>query len=185
LQVLPQPGRGGRVQRQQAGLAELALAHGHHAGGLVEVAGVQGDRLADPHAGDGQQPDQGRVGRRAEPTRQPGGSCEHGGDVAGGIQVGGGAVSLAGDEPRWRHLGGGVDGAQVGGEPAHGRQPHRPPPGRGVGRQGRPRQGVADGDRGGLALLQVGDELGQQLLGAFQLEPQRPADAQVVGHGLA
>jgi hypothetical protein len=63
-----------RVQRQLARLVELAVAHDQHAGLEIDVVAVQGDRLADPHPGDGEQADQGLICRSAQRCAQgPGG----------------------------------------------------------------------------------------------------------------
>ena len=184
IQVLAQRGRGGRVEREQAGFAELAAPDRQDAGVLVEVADLERERLADPHARRCQGSDQSRVGKRADRTGQPGGGGHQGGDLGAGIQVGGRAVRPGGDEPGGRDLGGGVQAVQPGGERADGRQPQRMPPGRAAGCC-RPGQGVLGGHRDGLVLFEVAEELAEQLLGAVQPEPQRPADAQVVSQCLA
>jgi len=76
------------VQRDQAGLAELAVAHGQQPVVVgVEVVAVEPDRLADAHPGDGQQADQGLVGRRPKRAGQGAGGIDERGDVGLGVQV--------------------------------------------------------------------------------------------------
>jgi len=73
---------------------------------------------------------------------------------------------------------------QVGREHAHRRQPVVPPARVGVGGQDRPGQGHLGGDHLEVVVGEVAHELAQQSLGALEFEPQRPAQPQVVGHGL-
>ena len=54
---------GRRVQRQGTRLVELSVPDRHHAAARVEVALIEADCLADPHAGRRQQTDQGPEGR--------------------------------------------------------------------------------------------------------------------------
>ena len=178
-QVAAQRGGRGRVQRHQPGLAELGLADGQHPGREVEVWPVEADRLADAHTGDREQPDQGLVGRRrAAGTagwRLPRSArrCRR---RSKGKEWPGRPPR---DQIRGRHLGGRVDGVQVGSEPAHCRQPLRMPA-RIAGGQRRPRQRVLGGDPWPRRVLQVGDELAEQLLGAGELVAKGAADRQVV-----
>jgi hypothetical protein len=173
------------VQRDQAGLAELAVAHPQPVVVGVEVVAVEPDRLADAHPGDGQQADQGLVGRRAERAGQHAGGIDERGDVGLGVQVWDCPAWPASQQPWWRDLHARVEGVQVGREPAHRRQPVRPPARRGSGGRRRPAQRVVDGGHLGVVVVEVGDELGQQPLRPVELEPQRPADAQIVGQRLA
>jgi hypothetical protein len=88
LQVVPQRGHRGWVQRHQAGLAELAVAHPQQPVVVgVEVVAVEPDRLTDAHPADGQQPDQGLVGHRPKRVGQGAGGVDERGDVGLGVQV--------------------------------------------------------------------------------------------------
>jgi hypothetical protein len=70
LQLLAQPGvvsqrlHAAGLQRDQPGFAELGLADQQHPIRPVDVVPVELDRLPDPKASGGQQPDHGAVGRR-------------------------------------------------------------------------------------------------------------------------
>ena len=93
----------------------------------VDVAAVERDRLTDPHPGHRQQPDQG--GERGPPQRRA--------QRAGGVRSArrsrrrsrgrGGAVAPARQQLRAAAPRARVEGVQVGGEPAHRRQPVGPP----------------------------------------------------------
>ena len=56
----------GKVQRQRAGFAEFAEAHGQHTVLEVKIAPVQADGFADAHAGHGDQANQRLVSKRAK-----------------------------------------------------------------------------------------------------------------------
>ena len=186
LQVGVQRRHGGGMQRQQPGLAEFAVTHLEQPVVVgVEVVAVQADRLADAHPGDGQQSDQGLVGRRSQRTGQPGGGSDERGDVGWCIQVGDALAWPAPDQRGWHEFDTRVAGVQVGGEPARHRQPVHPPARIRVGGQGCPGQRILDGGGPDVVVVEVGDVLGQQVLGPLQLEAQRPPDAQVVGQRLA
>jgi len=68
---------------------------------------------------------------------------------------------------------------QVRGETAHDGESQRVP---GIAAAGlkRPGDRVLDGDRLGVALLEIGDELAQELLGPLELVAERAAHGQVV-----
>ena len=183
-QVAAERGGGGGMQRHQPGFAELGAADGQHAGAGVEVGAVQADRLTDPHAGDREQADQGLIGRRPQWGPQADGRGDQRSDLARGIQVGRGPRPAGGDQAGGRDLGGRVGGAQVRGEGADHREPLRMPPRRPRG-QRRPRERIGGGDGARAGILQIGDELGEQLLGAGELVSQGTADCQVVGQRLA
>ena len=139
----------------------------------VDVVAVEGDRLAHPDPGHRQQPNQ--RGERRPPQRaaQRAGGRDQRGDVGVGIQVGLGPVRALRQQIRGRHLVHGVQGVQVGGEPAHRREPVGPPARAAAGGQPRPVQRRRDGDRRGVGLLEVVEELPQQLLRAGQPVAQR------------
>ena len=172
--------RSGRVQREQPLFAGLAVADGQNAVAGVEVAVVQGDQLPDPGACRRQQADQGRVGGRADRPGPASRRRHQGADLVTGIQVRDSAVRPVRDEPGRGNLVGVIERVQPGRERADRRQAQRVPPGR-PGRGSRPGDRVLDRDHVGLAFFQVVNELADQLLGPIQPEPQRPADAQVVG----
>ena len=79
----------------------------------------------------------------------------------------------------------GSSDVQVGGEPAHRREPVGPPVRAAAGRLPRPVQRRGDGDRRGAGLLEVVEELAQQLLRAGQPVAQRAAQREVVGQLIA
>jgi hypothetical protein len=86
LEIVPQRRHRGWVQREQAGLAELAVAHPQQPVVVgVEVVAVEPDRLADAHPGDGQQADQGLVGRCPKRAGQGAGGIDERGDIGLGV----------------------------------------------------------------------------------------------------
>src|SRR5207244_8373344 len=104
----------------QTGLSELAVTHNQQAALLVEVAVVEGDQLADADSAHAQEPDERLVGGGPQPGPQAGCRPHERADLSGGVQVWGGTVRPAADQPCWRDLVGGVDAVQVGGEAAYG-----------------------------------------------------------------
>jgi len=172
------------VQRDLPGLAELGTMHGEHAVFDVEVLVVQADRLPDPQARDGKQPDQRLVGRALQQVAQGRRGCDQRGDVSSGIQVGHRPMGSGQEQAGGWHLDCRVQGVQVGGDAAHHRHPKRQPAPARARRQAHPGHRVLDGDHDRILLFQVVDELGEELGVAFQLEPQGAADPQIVGEQL-
>ena len=58
-----------RIERQQPLFAELALPDAQHAMLGVEVVTIERQRLADPQAGDRDEPEQGRAGQPTQSRR--------------------------------------------------------------------------------------------------------------------
>ena len=178
-QVLVQASDGGRVQWKVPGLAELGIADGQGAGCGVVVGAVEADRLADAHAGNGQQPDQRLEGRGPQPSGQPAGFPGQGRDLLVGVEVGDDGPAAVGDQPAGRHLVRRVGRVQPGGETADRGQPQRVPPGPCRGGQRRPRERVLGGDGCFPVPGEEAGELGKQLLMPFHLEPHGAADIEV------
>jgi hypothetical protein len=126
----------------------------------VDVWVVELDRLADPHPGRGEQPDQRFVGRRDQPLadRYPS-SFHQGQDLGVGVDVGRAAVLAERDQSRRRDLGSSVDPDEVVGEPSRDQQARRwhDAPG-GDGRLGRPGEREPDGEDLSLAGVEIGGE---------------------------
>ena len=115
---------GGAQDRHHAGLAELRFPDHQHRVGPVDVSAVEPDRFSDPHAGDGQQPDQ-RLVRGRRHRRQLPGLGHQGLDVAGTADERRPPAAAAGDQSWRRYLGAGIDAGQVAGEAAGDRHPPR------------------------------------------------------------
>jgi hypothetical protein len=69
------------VQRHQPRAAELRLPDRDHAGGQVDILSLKRDRLADPHARDGEQTEQRLVGRCPQQRAQRSGRPEQSADL--------------------------------------------------------------------------------------------------------
>jgi hypothetical protein len=180
-----QRGHRGLVQREQPPLAELGVRHDQHPLSCVEVAVIEGQGFADPHAGYRQQPDQGLDGGGAQRGPQPLRLGKQRRDVSSGIQVGDRAVTAAWQQAGRDDLSSRVEGAQVGGEATGHRHAERKPARARAGRQGGPGQRVRRRDRDRSGLFQVTDELGEQPGVAVQLESHAAAQVQVAGQCLA
>jgi hypothetical protein len=147
--------------------------------GEVNVVAIQPDGLADPHAGDRQQTDQRPVGRLAQPAAEDR-RCRHQrNDLLIGVQVRGRTSRQVRAQVGGRHLVRRIERVQVGGEPAHGREPERSPASAPTGER-HPRERVLDRDHALAPAFEERDELGQQLLGARELVAECPADPQIV-----
>ena len=180
--VVAQRFRARRVQRHQPGTVELRVADRDDTGGDVDVVAAQADRFAQPHPGHGEQPEQRLVCRRPQRWAQRPGRFQQPTDVAGRPQVGGRAVPRGGEHPgRW-HPGRRVDRAQIACEPARDGQSLGPVVGLGPFRQSRPGDRQVAGHGRGPSRLQIGHQLGKQDPIAFELEPERPTQQQVVLH---
>ncbi len=156
----------GLVQRQQASVGELGVAHEQGPLFAAQVVSVQCDQLSDPHACCRQEADDGLVGGSVQREAQRPGRVHQGGDLCLGIQVGVGPASLAWQQVCWRHLGGRVEALQVGGEAAGDRQADRPLVGLAF-HGGRPGERLLRGDGGRPGRLEMADQAGQQPAVAF------------------
>ena len=85
-----QPGRGAAGDRQQTGLSELSAPERQDARLQIDIGGVEGDRLADPEAGDRDQAEQGRTGQRPDAVdrRQFRGGLDDAADFLFAVDVG-------------------------------------------------------------------------------------------------
>ena len=63
------------MQRHLAGLAELGVPDAQHAGGGVDIPGVQRDDFPDAHPGAGQHAEERAVGRALERGQRGGGAA--------------------------------------------------------------------------------------------------------------
>jgi hypothetical protein len=170
-----------RVDGKLAGLGELALDEGQHAALVVDVGLVQADRLADPHPGDRQQPDQRAHRRGAMRRRDHRRGIHQRPDLGVGIEEGHRAPRALGQQILRDQLVDGVQRVHVRGEAADDREAVRVPVGAGRLGQRRPRKRRGGRDRLLGVLVHPGDELGQQLLGAREPVAQRAAHRQVAG----
>ena len=168
------------VQRQLAGLAELAVADDQQLVLVVDVAAVKADRLADTHPGDRQHADQRAQRRCAVCGRDDARRVHQREHLAVGVEVGDPAARAPHQQIGGRHLVGGIDRVQVRCETADDGQPLAVPVGACGRRQRRPRQGQLGRDRVRTSLVEPGEELGQQLAGALELVAQRATDCQVL-----
>lgn len=136
------------MQHQFTVLVELPVTHQHDPSVEVGVAPIQTDCLADPHPGDGQEPNQRREGRSAQRRRQRLRRRHQRDDVLIGEQIGRAAVGAPRQQADSGHLMRWIQRMQIGGEPADDREAIGTPCRPGVGRQQCPRQrgGHADGD---------------------------------------
>ena len=171
---------GGRVQRHEPGAIVLGVPDGDQAGVEVDVVALERDRLADPHAGHGEQPEQRLVARRAQRMRQPARFCQQPADVRLGEQVGGGAPATSGEHAGRRDLGRWVDRLQVAGERPDDPEPFRPLVRINVNRQPRPTDREFGGDRGRARGLDISDELRELAPVLLELEPERATHPQIV-----
>ena len=117
------------MQRQFAGLAELAVADREHAVDGVEVIAIEADRLSDAHSGRRQQANQCPIGCLSVGPAQDRGRRHQGGDFVVRVEVRRRSACSTWQDIRRRHLGGRVDPAQVGGEATNiGEPPGSPAP---------------------------------------------------------
>ena len=107
--------RCGRVQRHQPRPVAFRFADRDHTGVEIDVFALERERLADPHAGHGQQPEQRLIARRAHRVAQPPRLRQQPADVLLGEQVRGGALTAMGEDVRRRDLGRRVERWSVGG----------------------------------------------------------------------
>jgi len=114
---------GRRVQRQGTRLVELGPPDRHHAAVRVEVIAVEGDCLADPHAGHRQKADQGPAGRLHMRSVQDRGRLHQCRNLLRRIGIGRCTPRLCGQKVGRRYLGPLVERAQVPGEEANLGQP--------------------------------------------------------------
>ena len=129
----PEPGiahqgaHGAGVQRHQAVLAVLGVAHYQQFPAGVEVLVIEADRFPDPDPADREQADQSLVGGRPQPGLQRGRRLDERADLGIGIQVWRGPAHPRAELACRDDLGRGIDAVQVGGEPAHHGQADRLP----------------------------------------------------------
>ena len=88
LEVIPQRGDHGRIDRDPPGLAVLGIPDRDHRLLHVRVGVIKADSLAEPHAGRGNQPEQGGVGDGGQVPAVLPGSREQRGDLLPGEDVG-------------------------------------------------------------------------------------------------
>ena len=184
VQIVPQRSNRSRVQHQFSGLAELAVPHQQQPALGVEVVPVGRERLADPHAGHGQQRDQCADRRPPQRRGQRLRRRDQRGDVGRRIQVRDRPPCPPGQQIGGRDLHGRVEGVQVGGEAPHHRKPVCPPV-HVAGGQAGPGQRRVDSHHRGACVLEVVEELAEQLLWAHQPISQRAAHGQVVAQRVA
>jgi hypothetical protein len=120
------------MQRQLPGSAAFTFPDQQHSVIVVEVVGVEADHLADAHAGDRQQRDQGLIGDHPQRKPQRGSGGDQRGDFGVGVEKRVGAVGF----PR-QHISGWnlvrlIEDVQVAGEPPHDGESMRPPQRAGV-----------------------------------------------------
>ena len=172
--------RGGRVQRQLTGLAELGTSDGEHALGEVHVRAVQRQRLPGAQPGDGHQPDQGLEARRPQRVSQRASGGDQRGDLGRGEQIRRRPRRPAGQQALRGDLGVGLDGLQVRREAADHPQPRRPPGRARRAGLGGPPEGGLGGDPGDAPALAVADEVGEQAAFLAQRVADTTAHRQIV-----
>jgi hypothetical protein len=183
--VIAQVACGGRVQRDQPGLAELGVCNGQDAFGEVDLVAVQAHGLPGPQAGHGHQPDEGGEGRGPQRVGERSGRVHQRGDLLRGIEERRcRPAAAAGQKVLRRDLGASVQDRQVSGEDPHHRQPGRPPGWVGLGGQGGPGQRGLDGQTDRAALLQERDELAEQPPVGIHLVTQVAPHLQILLGGL-
>ncbi len=113
--VADQSLRRGRMQRDQAGLTELALPYSDDAIGQVDVAGREAASLGEPQSGRCQKRKERDVGARTKPfaRQQEPGLAQERGDLRIAVDVRLLAARHAAEKPERRDLGGrGDNGAE-------------------------------------------------------------------------
>ena len=167
------------MERQQAGVFELGVAHEQRALCAVDVVPVQRDQFADPHpCGCEEADDRGVRGPDEREAQRPG-RLHHGDDLLLCVEVRVCPGALARQQVRRRHLGRRVEALEVAGEATRDRQADGPLVGLAIA-CGRPVQGELCGEGGRPGRIQVADEARQKPAVALQLEAEGPAEAQVV-----
>ena len=146
----------------------------------VDVVALERERLTDPHARHGEQPEQRLIARRAHRVAQPPRLLQQAADVLLGEQVGGGALATSGKDVRRRDLARRVDRLQIGGEATRDTQPLGPVVRVNADRQPCPLDRQLGGDRGRSGSVEVTDELAEQPLIFFELEPERATQPQIL-----
>ena len=169
-----------RVQRHLPLFVVLSGAHVHHAVVQVDIFAVESERLGGATASDGQQPDQRLVTGCAQRRPQLSSGCHQRRDLLLGVDVGGDAGTVPGQQVAGRDLAGGIDRGQVPGETTHHREPLAPRKRMGVDGEPCPRQRQLGGDPRRLGPVEELDEPFEHapVLGHREAEPA--ADAQVV-----
>jgi hypothetical protein len=110
IRVIPQRSGGGGVQRHQPGQAAFTGSDCEHAIGQIDVGAGQRKRFGDPQPGAGEQTQQRDIAEWSQPARrgQPGSRLQQICDLAVGIDVRRGAVTLWAEQARRGYLGGSV-----------------------------------------------------------------------------
>ena len=183
-QVVVQRRDGARMQRQGAGLVELAVPDRHHAVRGVEVIVVEADRLADPHAGCRQEADQGPVGRLHVRSAQVARGPHQVRDLLRRVEIRRCAPPSRRQKIGGRHLGHLVECAEVPGEEANLGQTSGVPDRGGACGPGRPGQRRRGPDMRLAAAFDEGDELAEKPLGLVHLVAEGAPHGQIIGNGL-
>ena len=173
------------VQRELTGLIPFGVADQEKPCSRVDIIAAEPDGLPDAQAGHCQQPEERAVGGGPQRWSESAGGCHEAGERVLAEQVRSGPLIAAAEQVSCGHLGAGIEGCQVSGEAARNRQPGSVPVRAGTRRDCRPGQREPGGDRARPGFFQVGDELGEQPGVTVKLEPERPADADVVLRRLA
>ena len=173
-----------RMERNQARLAELRFPDREQAFIPVDVLMEEVERLADAHAGDGEQAEQAKIG---PPSQRVGRrkllSCaQQPADLLVGVEVGLCRPRATPHQADGWNLAVGVDSVVIAGEAPHDLVTH----GSGLGAVGAISRRKLDGqgcrDVAGLATVQKRDELVQPNRVALELEAESASQLHVFGH---
>ena len=115
------------MQRQLTCGAAFTFPNQQDALIVVEVVGVQADHLADAHASNHQQRDQGLISGYPQRKPQRGRGGDQRGDLGVGVEKRVGAVGFPRQHIGGRHLVRLIEDVQVAGEPPHDSEPMAPP----------------------------------------------------------
>ena len=118
--VAAQRGENAGVQRNEAGLAEFALPHGHDAREQIYVAAGEAPRLGDAQAGRGEEAEERHKGAGPQAAAGPQlcGGAEQSSDFAGGVDVGRLSPIAGPEQPQRRNFRGRIEESAVPSEPA-------------------------------------------------------------------
>jgi hypothetical protein len=171
-----------RVQGYVARLVELRFADEQNALGPVDVGAVELDRLADPHAGRGEQPDQRLVSHGDQQLANSFPCLRHQRqDLGVGVDERRPPLLAKPDQPGGRDLGPWVDPGHVPREAPDDQQPHprHHAPRRHL-RLERPGQRQLDRDVFGADRVEVSGEAPPQTRVIMELVAKRPTQPQVI-----
>lgn len=183
-QVVVQRRDGARMQRQGAGLVELAVPDRQQAVRGIEVIVVEADRLADPHAGCRQEADQGPVGRLHVRSAQVARGPHQVRDLLPRVEIRRCAPPSRRQKIGGRHLGHLVECAEVPGEEANLGQTSGVPDRGGACGPGRPGQRRRGPDMRLAAVFDEGDELAEKPLGLVHLVAEGAPHGQIISNSL-